>query len=326
MNYKRLVYVAGLSNDHRIGHYVRDDINNIKSILETHENNGEIILRVDEWVTKSRFMSRFRNAKILPWLCYYSGHSDEHHIAFSDGNVSTNTFVNFFSNSRVRDALALMFLGSCNSIEIGQKLIHKKIKTVIVSTKDVQPHLANIVSRLFFNRFFIAKNIQEAYDLTLADYEFDRSTFNVNGKADFPWELLTSSKTNLIKGVKQIKLTSTQRYQLIMNAASIRLDLLNYYIHHDVSENLKIDKLKREVLEIRDIFDETINITNESENIKSLIHLWKGSQSLESLPNEELILKTSKKIRTIKFPETFISKVKNNASHMINVSNTILNK
>ncbi len=321
---KRLVYIAGLSGDKTIGNYVREDIMNMKSIFEAHENEGQVILRTDEFVTKKSILNRFRDNKILPWLFYFSGHSDENQIELSDGNVPTDVFVGLFNDSRILDALQMVYLGSCDSLSIGKKLIDNKVKVVIASNKKVPSHLANIVSKLFFVRFLISENIQQAFDMTFNDYEFDRSNFNVNQEIDFPWELLTSSETNLIKQMRKINLSKEQKHSILMNSAAIRLDFLNYYLSEDKSLNIKSDLIKDETNEIKKNLDSALNIATENEDIKSLIGLWKKSTPIYQLPDQKRFLRTTGEINTLKLPNKFITGTKVQISDMIKVSNKIL--
>lgn len=218
---KRLIYIAGQSDDDIIGNYVRDDINNMKNIFETYENEGQLILRTDELITKKSVMQRFRDNQIIPWLFYFSGHSDDNFIQFSDDKIPAELFVDFFTaHEPIVRELQLAYLGSCNSLSIANRLIDKNIKVVIASNQKVASYLANIVSKLFFNRFLISKNIGEAFDKTKIDFEFDRNNFNVNQDVDFPWVLLTSSEVNLGINLERVNLSAEQKNKILLNAAS----------------------------------------------------------------------------------------------------------
>lgn len=325
MSTKRLVYIAGLSSDPGIGIYVREDMNNMKSVLESYENEGQIILRTDEYVTIESFIDRFGDNKILPWLFYFSGHSSNNDISFSDGNMAADVFVKILTSQKTKEALQLVYLGSCDSLTIGKKLIDNDVKVVIASSKKVKPHLANIVSKLFFYRFFVIKNIQEAYNMTLTYYEADRNKFNVNQTVDFPWVLLTSSETNLEKPLKPIRLSAVQKHQLVMNSTNIRLELLNYYITEDPSVGKNTDLIKEEASKIRDSLDTTLNIIDENKNIRTLIEPWKNTPTIELLPDSERIMRTSRRIENLNLPQNFLRRTVDRVSTMRDLSNNILN-
>lgn len=326
MERKRLVYIAGTSGDKSIGSYIREDIRNIKSILEVYENQGQIILRIDEWVRKEDAIARFRSSGILPWLFYFSGHSNGTQISLSDGNIPAEIFAKLFINSRTREALQLVYLGSCNSLAIGRKLIANKVKVVIVSDRNVRPDFANIVSRLFFYRLFISKNIQEAFDATCADYEFDRSTFNVNEHIDFPWQLLASNNSYLTKSFKQIRLTVQQKSQLVMNAASIRLDLLSYYMENNELSSIQTELIKEEASSIKNTLDKTIKEVETDQDMGTLFDLWKENRLQNFLPHNHRILKIPKSINHNNLQDDFMIQIKENARNMINVSDNIIKR
>ncbi|WP_299547430.1 hypothetical protein [Seonamhaeicola sp.] len=325
MSNKRLVYVAGLSQDSDIGSFIRQDISNIKAILENYENEGQIILRTDEYATKRSIISRFMDNKVLPWLFYYSGHSDDNYIALSDAQIPADNFVNLFDNNRIREALQLVYLGSCNSLSIGKKLIDKNIKLVIVSDEKVQAHLANIVSQFFFNTLFTSNNIREAYETTENLFKLDRETFNVNEAVNFPWHILTSSETNLEKALKTIRLSPEQKHQLVMNVTSIRLDMLNYYLKEDASQGKQTDLIKKEAESIKDKLDTTIHNINEDGKIRTLIEPLINSPTIDLLPSKDRLTRTSSIIKNLDFPKTFVERTVDRISNMRHLSDNIIN-
>jgi len=325
MSKKRLVYIAGLSGADDIGDFVREDMDNIKKVLENYENEGQIILRTDEYISRRNVIRRFMDNKILPWLFYYSGHSDDNEIVFSNGPMSTDTFVGILDDDRVREQLQLVYLGSCNSITIGNKLIEKGIKVVIASDKEVRPYLSNIISQFFFNNLFTSENIQKAFDRTVKLFDADRSSFNVNATTNFPWHLLTSSETNLEKSIKPIRLSAEQKHKMVMNTASMRLELLDYYISHDLSPEKNTSVIKEEVEEMRKTLDNTLEIINENENIQSLIRPWKNNLTFDLIPKKERLMSTSRVIKNLNLPQNFLKSTVNQVEKMKEYSNDILN-
>lgn len=320
---KRLVYIASSSSDKTIGSYIRQDVTNMKSIFEPYENEGKIIFRTDEFATHQTIVNRFRDNKILPWLFYFSGHSDSNGIRLEDRVLCPSQFVKIFDNDKIRETLQLVYLGSCNSIEIGKQLCENKIKLTIVSNKDVEPHLSNIVSKLFFNRFFFADTIQEAFRLTENDYKSDRERLMVNEDTEFPWRLLQYDHNDPIP-MKKIKLSAEQKTQIFMNSAAIRLQFLDYYLKDDKSKDKKTNLIKKEAKGIRINLSKSAAKVDELENVNDIFSTWKGSALLNSMPKKNRFLRTTKPITSLSMSEDFVSQTKARANNMIKLTDEII--
>jgi len=326
MSKKRLIYIAGLSNDAKIGSFIQKDISNMKSIFENYENEGQVILRTDEIVTTTSLRERFSNTKVLPWLFYFSGHSDVNQIQMSDGTIAKKNFTDIFNYDRIIQNLQLVYLSSCKSFDIADTLCYeKKVKVVIASTANVNAGLSNIISKFFFNQFLFSDNIQQAFNQAKNFYKIDREKFNINQNVDFPWILLSSNESNLDKPLKKIKLSPEQKHQILMNSTSIRLNLLDYYLNEDKSNNKNHGLTKEEVKVIKDNLDSSITIVDdENENIQTLLDIWKTTTSLEVFPKQKRILNSNKEFKKMKSPEIFKNKTRNQIINMTEIASKII--
>lgn len=325
MDNKRLVYIGGLSNDTKIGSYVRQDMSNLKAIFEDYENEGKIILRTDEYITTRALSNRFSDTQILPWLFYFSGHSDVNQIQMSDGIIEKERFANIFDEDKITQNLQLVYLSSCSSTDIADALIDKKVKVVIASIGEIPAGLANTLSHMFFNQFLFSENIQKAFDRAKNQYLIDRSKFNVNQQIDFPWILRTSNESNPYKPLQKMNLSPEQKHQILLNSTSIRLQQLNYYFNEDKSDVKRQDLIQQEVEEIQQHIGDSITVANDKkENISTLVDVWKGSTPLQALPNSSRFLKADKSFSALAAPDRFQKKTETQLTTMLEEANQII--
>jgi len=330
MNQKRLVYIGALANDEKIGTFIQTDLENMKQIFESYEDEGQIILRTDEILTTDLLIRRLALTKIYPWLFYFSGHSKVDAIQLSDREISSDDFANLFDNVALNNHLQLVYLGSCDSDDIGQKLIEKGVKVVIASTQEVPAHLANIVSRFFFNQFLLMPTIQEAFERTETLFRLTRGRLDIDTGVvlppDFPWLLLTSSETNLEKTLPKISLSPEQKYLTLVRSVEAELELTGYFQTYGLEHDLLADKttFDADVISIKDHLEASLSLVENNDKVKNLFDIWKSNASPNAHHRLGRFLRKNIHIEDLPQSNQFKKITKKNIGNLINLSERIL--
>lgn len=273
---KRLFYISGIANDPDIGSFIQEDLNNIKLILEPFVDTGDITLRSDEMVNSSLLLNRLSQADKVPWLFYFSGHSDADSVTLTDGTFSAENFVNLFDNDRLRDQLQLVFMSSCKSNIIGEKLKEKGVKVVISSTTSVEPYLANVVSGLFFTHLMRSKSIGEAYETTQREFLFKREKLKFDGRTfkevEFLWDIFSSSESNLCQPLINFAPNRMQSTLAKVHEISMNVELTNYFNQFGKKNQLQVNSgaWKEELQESQKELEASLQLLKEIGDIDSV--------------------------------------------------------
>ncbi|MEM7368724.1 MAG: hypothetical protein AAF587_08970 [Bacteroidota bacterium] len=328
---KRLIYIAGTANDPDIGRYIQQDISNMKDIFEYYEDRGRLLLRTDEMVDTELLLNRLQNESgVYPWLFYFSGHSSLDQIQLADKPQKIETFVKLFDDPELLKHLHIVYLSSCESIDIGHQLNEVGVKVVIVTREKIPAFLANVASSIFFRQLMRVRNIELAFELTKVSYQAQRSVVDYSQgnirEPEFPFEILSNQEETLRSPLPRINLRPEEEAVIKLHLLDSERNLRQGFIEHGRSHSLPINTkyLRENTMESQKELKRSLEIVEEEQTLVDLLdNLDRSSLGQLSEPG-----KGSKRkkilIKEVKNPVAFKRSTTESIRRMITIDDEIL--